>query len=80
LSPQGASPFRIFNPLREPFCPVLYGVGGAWGCCARGVFLLYIVDDSDLQVLKTWMWDRLSSWSDLFALAVMSYQEPASTD
>jgi hypothetical protein len=28
------------------------------------------VDDSALQMLETWLWGRLSSWSDLFALAI----------
>jgi hypothetical protein len=44
-----------------------------------GVFLLYTLDDSEWQMLETWLWDRLSSWSDVFALSV-SYQKLASVD
>jgi hypothetical protein len=56
---------------------VLCGFCGGWVCFACGVTLLYTVDDSDLQILGVWLWDRISWWSGLFAFAV-SYQKLAS--
>jgi hypothetical protein len=56
---------------------VLCGFGGGWVYFACGVFLLYTVDDSGLQIREGWLWDRISWWSGLFASAV-SYQKLAS--